>query len=188
MELKPGEKNSDLGIWPTAATVRWDGVSDLCFSCFASRDQKLLAVCCCEPKTHWRQVSAWTDACGGHQTTEISPTSLLLQEDISSLAGAGPPDQNQGDLVTNALIWASFHFLFDLFVPHRINMGTWVEKKGNIMLWLIILALVEGLAGSDEVETTVLHEVQSPWESRSLFWDCQGINAPQTLQQQWQEA
>lgn len=25
---------------------------------------------------------------------------------------------------------------FDLFVPHRINMGTWVEKKGNIILWL----------------------------------------------------
>lgn len=70
---------------------------------------------------------------------------------------------------------------FDLFVPHRINMGTWVEKKGNIILWLLILALVEGLAGMDEVETIVLHEVQSFWKSPY----CQGINAPQTLQQQW---
>lgn len=44
-------------------------------------------------------------------------------------------------------------------------MGTWVEKKGNIILWLLILALVEGLAGMDEVETIVLHEVQSFWKS-----------------------
>lgn len=40
-------------------------------------------------------------------------------------------------------------------------MGTWVEKKGNIILWLLILALVEVLAGTDEIETTVLHKVQS---------------------------
>lgn len=42
-------------------------------------------------------------------------------------------------------------------------MGTWGERRENTILWLLILALVEVLAGTDEVETTVLHrEVQSP--------------------------
>lgn len=64
-------------------------------------------------------------------------------------------------------------------------MGTWGERRGNTILWLLILVSVEVLAGTDEVETTVLHEVQSPWKSPSLFQNCQGINAPQALQQQW---
>lgn len=121
-------------IWVSGQRLpQFTGMVFLTSACIAwlPRDQKLLAVCCCEPHT----LTGDTSQHGQMHVVDTKPqrslpASLPLQEGISSLAAAGPPGQNQGDLVRDALRWASFHFLL-IFLSPQDKHGYLGGKEGK---------------------------------------------------------